>query len=66
MIWIWNSRTHQFIIGKALPKCSRTFLSMVYLHLGPYIVTPLMECYEGIIKLGNNVIGAKIIMTFRS
>ena len=37
-MWIWDSRTHQFIVSKALKKCKTSFANLLKLHQGMFIL----------------------------
>ena len=37
-MWIWDSRTHQFIVAKALEKCYKPFANMLKIHQGLFIL----------------------------
>ena len=37
-MWIWDSRTHQFIVAKALEKCYNPFANMLKIHQELFIL----------------------------
>ncbi len=37
-MWIWDSRTHQFIVSEALKKCKTSFANLLELHQGMFIL----------------------------
>ncbi|MCK4312073.1 MAG: zinc dependent phospholipase C family protein [Candidatus Cloacimonetes bacterium] len=37
-MWIWDSRTHQFIVSEALKKCKSSFTNLLELHQGMFIL----------------------------
>ena len=37
-MWIWDSRTHQFIVSEALKKCKTSFTNLLKLHQGMFIL----------------------------
>ena len=37
-MWIWDSRTHQFIVAKALEKCYKPFANMLKIHQELFIL----------------------------
>ena len=37
-MWLWDSRTHQFITSEALVKCRSTFRNMIKLHQELFIL----------------------------
>ncbi len=37
-MWIWDSRTHQFIVAKALQKCYSPFVNMLKIHQELFIL----------------------------